>query len=217
MRAPSGIHQRLRLFLWVTLGVLAVATMSAARCAVRLGDDDLFCDEDDEFDDDAWDDDDDLFDDDDDLDDDDIFDDDDSCDDDDDDDLAQSLDRTPRRETKLQHFRTLPAPPGDPRPFARMIEIRGISLLQDDPRIGYGEREIERFTARLIADNPEWLAVPGSGGLQFLGARFYETAIVAGWGQPIRGAHLSFLFDLHGELREIDNATRPGGAAADAR
>ena len=201
-----------------TVAALSLMTgvLTGGGCYVSSCDDD-----DDDWDDDDFDDDGD--------DDDDCWDDDDSDDDDDDDAGGSSLDATAEASVdwQLRDYRLIPEEEPGAHPVRSLVSIRGFSLTSKlGPGI-YGDPELQHFTSEVLRANEELIGLPdGPGRLRFDAIEHPASFMLVTYVQElvdlerdvatvVPGAALTFVFDLHGRLIEIDGTLRLDAAAAD--
>jgi len=184
--------------------VAAAGVLGGASCRVRSS-----CDDDDGFDDD-----DDAFD-----------DDDDDCGDDDDDGFFSSTDAEgtaalgPEVDWTLREYRLSESDDLGAHSVSSLSAIRGFSLTSKLGPGVFGDAELTAFTANVLKTNEALIGVaPEHGRLRFDAIEHQQHFTFVNYAQElvderdvataVPGALLTFVFDLHGRLIEIDNATR---------
>jgi hypothetical protein len=218
MRRTSGAElspwwRGLRLLAALAVLVVAAGVLGGASCSTRCDDDDSTDDDDDcDDDDDSW--------------------------DDDDDSLSTSGDEDASAASAdwlLREFRVIPSQAPGEHPVQGVAAIRGFSLAAKLGPGVYGNAELELFTANVLHANQDLIGVQARHGrLRFDSIEAARDYTFVRYAQElvdetdaatlVPGAWLTFVFDLHGRLLEIDNATRtdvfapvvPEGDAADA-
>jgi len=162
-------------------------------------------------------------------DDDDSWDDDDDCyDDDDDDDGWSSSTARPGEEAGaidwlLRDYLLIPTNEPGAHPVSSVISIRGFSLAGKLRPGIYGDPELQQFTANVLHANVDLFALPpGQGRLRFDSIEHTSDFALVTYVQElvdgrdvatvVPGAALTFVFDLHGRLIEVDNSLRADAA-----
>jgi hypothetical protein len=210
MNAAKEWTRWIGLLLKGSLLVLATGALGGASCHLRS------CDDDDSFDDDddgGFDDDDDSFDDDDDG----------GCDDDDDGSASSTGGRRGGAATEvdwvLREYTLVRSDDPGAHPVRSLLDVRGFSL---SAKLGAGvftDAHFADFAARLLAANEPLLGLPPQAGRHAFAAVEHgpdfvlvscaqELVRADGLTAPVPGAETALIFDLHGRLLEIENATR---------
>lgn len=101
----------------------------------------------------------------------------------------------------------------------RLMDVRGLSLLETWGPGSYGAEHFEAFAARVLQANPDLLALdPKDGALHAQGAVFVDEFVLVRWGQSLHSgdppqmalpdAGVTFAFSAFGRLLQVENAVQ---------